>query len=98
MNKRYVIQLLRDHESELKAAGVVHVRLFGSVARGEASVNSDVDLMVEFDKTKRHTLVSMGNLQSRLSDILGANVDLSPYDSLREPVSHHARREAVLAF
>lgn len=98
MDKGYVIQVLRNHEPELKAAGVVHLRLFGSLARGDASDQSDVDLMVEFDKSKRLTLVTLGSLQSRLSDLLSARVDLSPYDSMREPIGTQARREAVLAF
>lgn len=50
MNKRHVINLLRAHEKELRSAGIVHLRVFGSVARGEASPSSDVDLMVELSR------------------------------------------------
>jgi hypothetical protein len=35
MNNSYVIETLRRHEQELRAAGILHLRLFGSVARGE---------------------------------------------------------------
>jgi uncharacterized protein len=80
MAKRYVIAKLRDHESELRAAGIVHLRVFGSVARDESSFNSDIDLLADFDKSKRLTLVTVGNLQSRLSKMLGAKVDLSSAD------------------
>ena len=45
MDKDRIIVILRDHAPELKAAGLVHLRVFGSVARGEASPQSDVDLM-----------------------------------------------------
>jgi predicted nucleotidyltransferase len=38
MDKDGVVQTLRAHELELKAAGIVHLRVFGSVARGEASL------------------------------------------------------------
>ena len=45
MDKRLVIDSLREHKEELNAAGVVHLRVFGSVARDEeASPTSDVDL------------------------------------------------------
>lgn len=98
MNRQHVIQILRAHESELKAAGIVHLRLFGSVARGEASTNSDVDLMAEFDKSKRLTLVKIGSLQGRLTHLLGAPVELSSSDWMREPVRSQALQEAVLAF
>jgi len=84
MDKGHVIETLRQHELELKAAGIVHLRLFGSVARGEASMRSDVDLIADFDH--------------RLSDLLGVKVDLSPAGSMRERVRARALREAVHAF
>ena len=93
-----MIQILRDHEAELRASGIVHLRVFGSVARNESSSQSDVDLLADFDKSKRLTLVSIGRLQSRLTDLLGANVDLSSPEWMREPVLSSAMREAVLAF
>lgn len=98
MNRQRVIATLREHEPELRAAGIVHLRLFGSVARGEASGNSDIDLMADFDKSRRLTLVKVGSLQSRLTDLLGVNVDLSSSEWMKEPVRSTALREAVLAF
>ena len=82
------------HEPELRAAGIIHLRLFGSVARDEAADNSDVDLMADFDKSKRLTLVKVGSLRSRLADML----DLSSPEWMKEPVRSTALREAVLAF
>ena len=82
----------------VQAAGIVHLRIFGSVARGDVTPFSDVDLMADFDKSKSFTLVSVGRLENRLKDILGVNVDLSSPDWMREPVRTRAIREAVLAF
>lgn len=93
-----MIELLRVHEGELRAAGVVHLSVFGSVARGDASEKSDVDLMADFDRSKRLTLVRIGSLQQRLSEWLGAEVELSSADWMREPVRSRAVREAVVAF
>ena len=98
MDKEQVVSILREHEPELKAAGIVHLRLFGSVARGDASPVSDIDLMADLDQTKSFTLVSVGRLETRLRDILGVKVDLSSADWMREPVRTRAIREAVLAF
>ena len=98
MDRQQVIRTLRAHEPELKAAGILHLRVFGSVARNEASPASDVDLLVEFDRSKRLTLVKIGSLQSRLTDLLGARVELSSQEWMREPVRSKALREAVLAF
>ena len=98
MNREEVIAKLREHEPELKASGIVRLSLFGSVARGEASLESDVDLMGDFDRTKRLTVFDMAGLEIRLADILGATVDLSDRQMLKEPVRNRAEREAVLAF
>ena len=98
MDKHYVIQTLRAHEPELKAAGIVHLRLFGSVARGESSADSDVDLMADFERSRRFTLVSMAHLENRLAELLGVKVDLSPADSMKEPVRKEADCESVMAF
>ena len=98
MDQRLVIEKLRHHEPELKAAGILHIRVFGSVARNEATTVSDVDLLADFDKSKRMTLVKVGSLQSRLSAMLGARVDLSSTEWMREPVKSTALREAVIAF
>jgi len=98
MDKGSVIQTLRNHEPELKAAGIVHLRLFGSVARNEASARSDVDLVADFDQSKRLTLLSMVRLENRLSDLLGVKVDLSPANSMKEAVRVRAVREAIHAF
>jgi predicted nucleotidyltransferase len=98
MDKGHLIETLRRHEPELKAAGIVHLRLFGSVARGEASAFSDVDLIADFDGSKRLTLFGMARLENQLSDLLGAKVDLSPAGSLKERVRARALREAIHAF
>lgn len=98
MDKGLVIQTLRLHERELKAAGIEHLRLFGSVARGEATVESDVDLMADLDRSKRLSLVGMARLENQLTDLLGVRVDLSPADSMKEAVRARAIREAILAF
>ncbi len=98
MDRSHVIQILREHAGELREAGIVHLRLFGSLARDEGSPKSDVDLLAEFDSSKRLTLVIVGSLQSRLSELLGAEVDLSSAEWMREPIRSRALREAIVAF
>jgi predicted nucleotidyltransferase len=56
MNKDHVIATSRAHEAELKSAGVLSLSVCGSVARGEARPDSDVDLNVQLDKQKRISL------------------------------------------
>jgi uncharacterized protein len=98
MDQERVIRILQSHAPELQAEGVVHLRVFGSVARGEESSNSDVDILADFDSSKSFTLVGIGRLQSRLTELLGVEVDLSSPQWLREPIRNRVLREAVLAF
>ena len=98
MDRDFVIAKLREHQPELKAAGIVRLRLHGSLARGAATATSDVDLIAEFDAAKHLSLLDMVGLENRLSDLLGASVDLSPEHTLKEPVAERAAREAVVAF
>jgi hypothetical protein len=93
-----VITKLREHAPELKAAGIVHLRLHGSLARGAATADSDVDLIAELDSTKHLSLIDMVGLENRLSDLLGAPVDLSPAHTLKQPVAERAALESVSAF
>jgi uncharacterized protein len=98
MDRSAVLERLREHAPELRAAGLLHIRVFGSTARGESGPSSDVDLLVDFDPAKPQTLVTVGNLQSRLSDLLDAPVDLSAAEWLRERIRSRALNEAILAF
>jgi predicted nucleotidyltransferase len=98
LDKDLIILKLRYHAPELKEAGLVHLRVFGSVARGEANAQSDVDLLADFDKSKRFTLLTVSRLENHLADLLGVKVELSSPDWMKEHVRKQALREAVLAF
>lgn len=73
-----VIATLRAHESELRQAGIRRLSLFGSVARGDAESDSDVDLAAELDPEAHIGLFALGALERRLAELLGRKVDLLP--------------------
>jgi hypothetical protein len=99
MDQSTIMAKLREHEGELKAAGIEHLFLHGSYARGTATSGvSDVDVIAEFVPDRRLSLLDMVAIENRLADMLGARVDLSPARGLKEPVAAKASREAVLAF
>jgi predicted nucleotidyltransferase len=98
MDKETIIARLRNHEAELKHAGVLSLRLFGSVARDEARADSDVDLMARFDRSLCRTLFDYAGVEGRLTEILHVQVDLAPEEMMHEPVRAAAEREAVLVF
>lgn len=99
MDREEILAKLREYAGELKAAGVEHLFLHGSYARGTAThAASDVDVIAEFDPTRRLSLLDMVAIENRLRELLGVPVDLSPLKTLKEPVRDKAKREAVLAF
>jgi len=98
MDKDAVKAKLREMEPALKAAGIIHLHLHGSVVRGEATTDSDVDVAAQFDKTKRLPLIDLVGLQNMISDVLGMEADLCDADRLKEEVQSNFDREAELVF
>ncbi len=70
--------------------GATNVRVFGSVARGEARPTSDIDLLIKLDATR--SLLDYVALMQDLEDLLGHRIDL-----VIEPDLHPTIRERVLA-
>ncbi len=89
-----ILHLLREHKPGLAARfGVRRLDLFGSCARGEQSVGSDVDILVEFDEVP--SLLRLVRLENHLTDLLGVKVDLVLKDGLKPRISQRVAEEAV---
>lgn len=89
--------LLRDQrEAILRLAeryGATNVRVFGSVARGEARPDSDVDLLVDF--RPGYTLWDKIGLQQDIAALLGRNVDVIHAAFVREEFAPRILKDAV---
>jgi predicted nucleotidyltransferase len=89
--------LLNDKREEILRLAAHHgarnVRIFGSVARGEAGPDSDVDVLVEFEKGR--SLFDHAGLLLDLEAILGCKVDVVSERGLRERIRDRVLREAV---
>ena len=84
----------RDDILRLAASyGAHNVRVFGSVARGDASEASDLDLLVELDPER--TLMDLGGLLVDLQAMLTVRVDVATEEILRPKVRAQALRDAV---
>lgn len=90
--------MLRAHEPELRAAGVVRLSLFGSTVRDDARADSDVDLLAAFDDSRKLSLLDMIGIENRLAELLGQPVDLIEEETLRPRARQSVSREAVRAF
>jgi predicted nucleotidyltransferase len=76
------------------AHGAFNVRVFGSVARGEADQYSDVDFLIEFDSEKASPWFPVG-LMHDLEDLLGRKVDVVTEGSLKGLTRDQILQEAV---
>ena len=92
-----VTSKLRAHAQVLKDRGIMALWVFGSVARGDARVNSDVDLFAEFDPGAHLSLVGLASLRADLSDLPGAPADLVERSALHPAIREAAARDAVRA-
>ena len=89
-----VLDLLRAHKDVLaRRYRVAGLSLFGSVARGDASDESDVDIMVSFDGPT--TVNDFFGTQFYLEDLLGRRVDLVTPKALRPELKPYFEREAI---
>ncbi|OKH44247.1 nucleotidyltransferase [Calothrix sp. HK-06] len=96
MKQNEALSLLKSQQIKLKDFSVKSLILFGSVARDEATSESDVDLLVEFEKPVG--LFTFVDLQIYLETLLGCSVDLGTPDSLKSYLRETVMGEAVRVF
>jgi uncharacterized protein len=98
----HVLRTLRALEPELRAAGVRHISVFGSVARGEDTATSDVDLALDLapDRTPPgfQFVVYIDRLKQRLAAALSRDVDIVVLPARRLELRETLSREAIAAF
>lgn len=81
----------------MKMLGVTALHLFGSTARDEARLDSDVDLFVDYELDK-FGLIELVGLQRRISEMLGRPVDVTTRDGLHPLLRDEIEIEAVRVF
>jgi predicted nucleotidyltransferase len=89
-------QLVHMRDQILAAAsrhGATNVRVFGSVARGDADATSDVDFLVDFEPDR--SLLDLASLLVELEDLLGRPVDVVTEAGLKARVRRRVLAEAV---
>jgi predicted nucleotidyltransferase len=102
VNREQAIATLRGYEPELKALGVVSASLFGSVARNDAGVDSDVDVVVKlsenFSAGGLDYFWQLEQLEKRLSAWLGRRVYVVIEPVRKECFQNEIDRDRALAF
>ena len=94
MKREEVLRILSQHRGHLEQRhGVRSIALFGSVARDQASPESDIDLLVEF--ATRPGFDGYMRLKEHLESLLGRRVDLVMTGALKPSVRPEIEREAI---
>ena len=94
MDREDILSILRKHVNELRKRGVITLSLFGSVARGEARIGSDIDLLVELEPP--FTFDRYIQVKFYLEDLLGCSVDLAMVGTLKPRIREKVEQEAIL--
>lgn len=90
-----ILKAYRDDIFRIAAQyGAYNIRVFGSVARGEARPDSDVDFLVELEPQR--TLLDQIALMQSLEELLGRKVDVTEPETLHEYIKEKVLKEAVL--
>ena len=95
MERDRILALLKSRRRQLKKYGIHSLSVFGSVARGQVRKNSDVDILVDFEKPVG--LFEYARLKMYLEGVLGREVDLVTPEALRKELREDILREAIRA-
>ena len=92
------VRQLKATEPALRRRGVAHLSVFGSLARGVACEDSDIDIAVEIEPGRSFSLIRMEDTRLLLEDVLGRSVDLGEAECFRPQVRAAFERERIPVF
>jgi predicted nucleotidyltransferase len=98
MDAHDALATLRRNEDALRARGVSHAALFGSVARGDNRADSDIDILVEFDPEARVTVFDYVGVKAYIASLFTQPVDVIDREALKPHLRLPSARDAVYAF
>ena len=92
------IAVLRAHETDLRQLGVAHAAVFGSVARGEAHQESDIDVLVELDDSRPIGVFEYARLKLYIGQLFDGAGDVVNRRTLKPLLRGNILRGAIDAF
>jgi predicted nucleotidyltransferase len=93
-----VISILSLHAAELRHRGVTHAAIFGSVARGEATDDSDIDILVELDPEAPISVFDYVGIKQYIAGLFHKRVDVVNRDALKNGIHPSVMKDARYAF
>jgi predicted nucleotidyltransferase len=97
MNTQNAIATLRRYEADLRARGIRHAGIFGSVARGENRPDSDLDIIIDIEPEAHVTVFDYVGLKEYIAGLFDGPVDVVSRDGLK-PHVRAATENAIYAF
>jgi predicted nucleotidyltransferase len=98
MNRREIIETLQEHKDELHKQGVLHLALFGSVARGDARADSDIDILIDLDPDAHLSVFDYVGLKDYIAGLFETPVDVVNRAGLKPYVKPAALNDLIYAF
>ena len=98
MNSTDALATLRRHERDLRARGVRHAAVFGSVARGENRPDSDLDIMIDTDPEAHITVFDYVGIKEYIAGLFDAPVDVVNLAALKPHLRGTASSDALYVF
>ena len=98
IERENIVSVLKEHEHALRDHGVVALSLIGSTARGAATLQSDIDVLVDIDPHRKFSLVDHSGLRLFLCDLLNRDTDVVVAEGLRPRTRERMRRDEVRVF
>ena len=99
MDSQKAIATLKKHRDDLRARGVQHAAVFGSVARGKARPDSDLDILVELDPNAELDIFDYAGIRRYIAELfVSGSVDVVDRAALRPHVRPSAESDAIYAF
>jgi hypothetical protein len=98
MKRDEIIETLKEREADLRAHGVTHAAVFGSVARDEHNAKSDIDILVDLDPEIVVTMFDYAGVKDYVAGLFEGSVDVVDREALKPRVRPRAAADAVYAF
>jgi predicted nucleotidyltransferase len=99
MTRQEALDILIANRDALRARGVQHAALFGSVARGEAGPESDLDILIDLDPQAKLGIFQYAGIRRYISELFATDsIDIVDRAALKPHVRPSAESDAIYAF
>ncbi|MEO5324364.1 nucleotidyltransferase domain-containing protein [Mesorhizobium sp. CC13] len=97
MTRSEAIRILRENAA-VRGMGATSLYLFGSTARDEPSLGSDLDLFIDYDPHSRFSLIDLVGIKQLFEEAMATEIDVTTRNSLHPQLKADIERTAIRVF